>query len=159
MKLRKIILLIFFSVYMLHPLARAGDVEHSTSLKIGLTHVFVNDVDEAYTFYTQVLGFVKIMVMPEYSIAIVASPLAPDGVQLLLEPIGTPLARNFQKGVYQAGLPAIVFYTDDIYKEYERLVEAGVKFIKKPEKTEWGIEALFDDTCGNLIQIFQNIEE
>ncbi len=124
-------------------------------MKIALTSVFVNDPLEAFRFYTEKLGFVEKMYMPEHYLAIVASPEDPDGTSLLLEPNMNLGAKEFQKGIYDAGLPIIVFGVPDVQAEYERLRDRGVVFKKEPTKTDWGIEAVFDDTCGNYIQIAQ----
>jgi predicted enzyme related to lactoylglutathione lyase len=124
-------------------------------MKIALASVIVNNPVEAFTFYTETLGFVKRLFIPEAWVAIVASPEDPDGTGLLLEPNNNPIAKTFQEGVYQAGLPLIVLGTEDIQKEYERLKQLGVVFRKEPTKTDWGMEAIFEDTCGNLIQITQ----
>ena len=124
-------------------------------MKIALTSVFVNDPLEAFRFYTEKLGFVEKMYMPEHYLAIVASPEDPDGTGLLLEPNQNLGAREFQKGIHDAGLPVIVFGVPDVQAEYERLKGRGVVFRKEPTKTDWGIEAVFDDTCGNYIQIAQ----
>ncbi|HEV2736419.1 MAG TPA: VOC family protein [Longimicrobiaceae bacterium] len=124
-------------------------------MKIALTSVFVNDPLEAFRFYTETLGFVEKMYMPEHYLAIVASPEDPDGTSLLLEPNLNLGAKEFQKGIYDAGLPIIVFGVPDVQAEYERLRGRGVAFRKEPTKTDWGIEAVFDDTCGNYIQIAQ----
>ena len=122
-------------------------------MKIALTSVFVHDPIEAFKFYTEVLGFTSKMYMPEANLAIVASPADPDGTGLLLEPNDNPIAKTYQQAIYKAGIPVIVFSADDIQLEYERLKERGVIFKKAPTKTEWGTEAIFEDTCGNLIQI------
>jgi catechol 2,3-dioxygenase-like lactoylglutathione lyase family enzyme len=124
-------------------------------MKIALTSVFVNDPLEAFRFYTETLGFVEKMYMPEHYLAIVASPEDPDGTSLLLEPNMNLGAKEFQKGIYDAGLPIIVFGVPDVQAEYERLRGRGVVFRKEPTKTDWGIEAVFDDTCGNYVQIAQ----
>ena len=124
-------------------------------MKIALTSVFVNDPLEAFRFYTEKLGFVEKMYMPEHYLAIVASPEDPDGTGLLLEPNTNLGAKEFQQGIYDAGLPVIVFGVPDVQAEYERLKGRGVVFRKEPTKTDWGIEAVFDDTCGNYIQIAQ----
>lgn len=124
-------------------------------MKIALTSVFVNDPLEAFKFYTEKLGFVEKMYMPEHYLAIVASPEDPDGTSLLLEPNMNLGAKEFQKGIYDAGLPIIVFGVPDVQAEYERLRDRGVVFKKEPTTTDWGIEAVFDDTCGNYIQIAQ----
>ena len=122
-------------------------------MKIALTSVFVHNPIEAFKFYTEVLGFTSKMYMPEANLAIVASPEDPDGTGLLLEPNDNPIAKTYQQAIYKAGIPVIVFSADDIQLEYERLKERGVIFKKTPTKTEWGTEAIFEDTCGNLIQI------
>lgn len=125
-------------------------------MKIKLTSVFVHDPNEALRFYTEVLGFVKVMHIPEAWLAIVASPEEPQGTGLLLEPNKNPIASTYQDALYKAGIPVIVFGVDDVQKEYERLKELGVVFKKEPRKTDYGIEAMFDDTCGNWIQIHQD---
>jgi predicted enzyme related to lactoylglutathione lyase len=122
-------------------------------MHISLTSVSVNDPIHAFKFYTEVLGFQEKMYMPEMYLAIVVSPNQPNGTALLLEPRGNYGSKEFFDGIYQAGLPVIVFGVEDVQKEYERLKGLGVKFTKEPKTTEWGTEAVFDDTCGNLIQI------
>jgi len=124
-------------------------------MKIALTSVFVDDPNKAFKFYTEVLGFVKRMYMPEAWLAIVASPEEPDSTGLLLEPNNNPIAKTYQEAIYKQGLPAIVFGVDDIQKEYERLRSKGVMFRKEPTKSDYGTETVFEDTCGNLIQIHQ----
>lgn len=124
-------------------------------MNIALTSIHVDDPVEAFTFYTETLGFVEKVYIPDAQLAIVASPEAPDGTGLLLEPNDNPVARSYQEGLYEQGLPVIVFGVEDIEKEYGRLKEAGVRFRKEPTKTDWGFEAIFDDTCGNLIQLAQ----
>jgi predicted enzyme related to lactoylglutathione lyase len=125
-------------------------------MKIALTSVFVDDpVGKAHTFYTEVLGFVSKMHVPEAYLAIVASPEEPDGTGLLLEPNDNPIAKTYQEALYAAGLPAIVFGVADIQHEYERLTKQGVVFRSEPTATEWGTQAVFEDTCGNLIQLHQ----
>lgn len=124
-------------------------------MKIALTSVIVNNPNEAFKFYTEVLGFVKRMYIPEANLAIVVSPEEPNGTGLLLEPNDNPIGKTFQEALYKQELPAIIFGVEDIQKEYERLKKLGVVFRKEPTKTEWGTQALFDDTCGNLIQIHQ----
>ncbi len=124
-------------------------------MKISMTSVHVDDPKEAFKFYTGTLGFEEQMYMPEADLAIVVSPEDPDGTTLLLEPSGNPIAKDYKEGLYDEGIPVIVFGTDDIHKEYEKLKDKGVEFTKEPTKTDWGYEAVFDDTCGNLIQIAQ----
>lgn len=122
---------------------------------IALTSVFVNDPQEAFKFYTEVLGFVERLYMPEHYLAIVASPEQPDGTGLLLEPNANPIASTYQKALYEAGLPPIVFGVADVQAEYARLTSLGVVFRGEPETTAWGTTALFEDTFGNLIQLQQ----
>ena len=124
-------------------------------MKIGLTSVFVNDPIEAFKFYTEILGFIERIYMPEHYLAIVASPEAPDGTGLLLEPNNNPIAKTYQTALYEAGLPPIVFAVDDIRREYERLTALGVVFRGEIDVSEWGMTAIFEDTCGNLIQLQQ----
>lgn len=124
-------------------------------MKIALTSVHVDDPIKAFKFYTETLGFVERMYMPEANLAIVASPEEPGGTGLLLEPSDNPIARAYREGVYQAGLPVIVFGVEDTQAEYERLTQRGVVFRQEPMKMEWGTVAMFEDTCGNLIQLHQ----
>ncbi|GAB3329726.1 hypothetical protein GCM10027299_33530 [Larkinella ripae] len=124
-------------------------------MKIGLTSVFVHDPNAAFTFYTQTLGFLERMHVPEARLAIVVSPEDPAGTGLLLEPSDNPIGKSHQQALFQAGLPAIVFSTQNIQQDYERLTQAGVVFTKPPARTEWGLMATFDDTCGNLLQLHQ----
>jgi predicted enzyme related to lactoylglutathione lyase len=124
-------------------------------MKISLTSVFVDDPVKAFKFYTEVLGFVERMYMPEAWLAIVASPEEPDGTGLLLEPNNNPIGKTYQQAIYEQGLPAIVFGVEDVQKEYERLKGLGVAFSQEPTKMDWGTQAVFDDTCGNYIQIHQ----
>jgi predicted enzyme related to lactoylglutathione lyase len=124
-------------------------------MKLQLVSLHVNDPQEAFTFYTEVLGFQERLYMPEYSLAIVVSPEDPEGTGLLLEPSDNPIAKSYQEGLYSVGLPAIVFSVPDLHAEYERLSTRGVVFRKPPTQSEGGLETVFDDTCGNLIQLYQ----
>jgi catechol 2,3-dioxygenase-like lactoylglutathione lyase family enzyme len=127
-------------------------------MKIVVTSVFVDNQDKALKFYTDVLGFVKKKDFPvgEFKWLTVVSPEAPDGVELLLEPNDNPASRTFQQSVYQQGIPVTSFAVDDIHKEYERMKKLGVRFTMEPTQTGPVTVAVFDDTCGNLIQIAQN---
>ncbi len=78
-----------------------------------------------------------------------------ESTGLLLEPNANPIASTYQQALYQAGIPVIVFGVEDIQAEYQRLSKLGVVFRGEPTKTEWGTQALFEDTCGNLIQLHQ----
>ncbi len=119
--------------------------------------VFVDDQEKALKFYTEVLGFVKKEDIPvgEFRWLTVVSPDDQDGTEFLLEPNSNPVAEQYQKGIYEQGIPATSLGVDDVQAEYERLTELGVVF--KVEPTDYGHYkiASFDDTCGNLIQIQQ----
>ena len=124
-------------------------------MKITLSSVPIGDYDRALKFYTEILGFVEKMYMPEMNLAIVVSPEDTDGTTLLLEPRGGFGSDIFFDGVYEAKVPVIIFGTHDIQSDYERLVAKGVTFQGEPKKTDWGTQAIFDDTCGNFIQLHQ----
>ena len=126
-------------------------------MKIKITSVLVDDQDKALKFYTEVLGFVKKNDVPvgEFRWITVVSPEEPDGTELLLEPNQNPAAKTFQKALFEQGISATTFFTDDIQKEYERLKSEGVKFTMEPTPMGTVIIAVFNDTCGNLIQITQ----
>lgn len=126
-------------------------------MKIRLTSVFVDDQEKALKFYTEVLGFVKKQDFPlgEFKWLTVASPEEPDGVELLLEPDNNPAAQAFKAAIFQQGIPTATFFVEDIYKEHQRMQQAGVLFHQAPQQMGPTIIAVFDDTCGNLIQICQ----
>lgn len=124
-------------------------------MKIGMTSVFVDDPVKAFTFYTEVLGFREKLFIPKQWLAIVVSPEDPNGTSLMLEPNHNAIAKRYQLGLYKAGIPVIVFTTADIKQEYERLLSLGVLFRKEPTNTKYGIEALFEDGFGNIIQLYQ----
>ena len=126
-------------------------------MKIKLTSVFVNDQAKALKFYTEVLGFVKKsdVTAGKYRWLTVVSPEEQDGAQLLLEPNENPAAKSYQESIFKQSIPAVMFFVDDIQKEYLRLKSLGVKFTKEPTKTPGSTIVVFDDTCGNLIQLTQ----
>lgn len=126
-------------------------------MRIALSSVFVDDQDKALKFYTEVLGFVKKVEIPvgEYKWLTVVSPDAADGTQLLLEPNNNPAAQTFQKALFEQGITHTAFAVDDIHHEYQRLTKLGVKFTQPPTPMGPVTLAVFEDTCGNLIQIFQ----
>ncbi|WP_428659002.1 VOC family protein [Runella sp.] len=126
-------------------------------MKIRLTSLMVDDQEKALRFYTEVLGFVKKTEIPmgEHKWLTVVSSEEQNGVELVLEPVSFPPAQTFQKALYEAGIPLTAFNVDDIEKEYERLEKAGVVFSMKPTRMGGAMLAVFDDTCGNNIQIFQ----
>ncbi len=124
-------------------------------MKISLVSVSVKDPIAAFKFYTETLGFIEKMYIPEQYIAIVVSPEDPDGTTILLEPRGGFGSDKFYDGIYEQGVPVIIFGVDDVKAEYEKLKEKGVVFKQEPTKNDWGTQAIFDDTCGNYIQIHQ----
>lgn len=118
--------------------------------------IHVDDPAAAFAFYTKTLGFEELQAVPEHHLYIVRSPQDPDGVGLLLEPSDNPIAQAYKSGVYGQGMPAIVLGSADVRAEHQRLSALGVKFTSDPSTDEWGTSAIFDDTCGNLIQIHQD---
>jgi predicted enzyme related to lactoylglutathione lyase len=127
-------------------------------MKINLASVFVDDQAKALKFYTEVLGFAKKTDIPlgdGVSWLTVVSPELPDGVELVLEPAGHPAVKPFRDALVGDGIPWTSFAVDDVQQEYERLVAAGVVFTQPPTDMGPVTVAVFDDTCGNLIQIAQ----
>jgi catechol 2,3-dioxygenase-like lactoylglutathione lyase family enzyme len=126
-------------------------------MKIVVTSVLVDDQDKALAFYTNILGFVKKTEVPmgDAKWLTVVGPNEPDGVELLLEPDGHPAAGPFKQALVHDGIPFTSFGVDDIQGEYERLTAAGVHFTQPPVEMGSVTTAVFDDTCGNLIQIAQ----
>lgn len=126
-------------------------------MKIKLTSVLVDDQDEALDFYTNTLGFVKKQDVPvgDFKWLTVVSPDDLDGAELLLEPNQNAAAKTFQKAMYDQGIPLTAFAVDELDTEYERLVEAGVTFRAKPTPMGSTRYATFEDTCGNLIQLYE----
>ncbi|MDE2803041.1 MAG: VOC family protein [Chloroflexota bacterium] len=126
-------------------------------MRITLTGVFVTDQDHASRFYTETLGFVKKHDIPvgEFKWLTVVSPEDPDGTELLLEPNENPVAQEYQKGLFEQGLPAASFDVADVRAEFEKLKSLGVAFTMEPMEMGPVTLAVFDDTCGNLIQIMQ----
>jgi catechol 2,3-dioxygenase-like lactoylglutathione lyase family enzyme len=124
-------------------------------MKIVTTSVLVDDQAKALAFYTDVLGFVKKTDMPagEHRWLTVVSPDAPDGVELLLEPDAHPAARPFKEALVADGIPYTSFAVDDVQAEFDRLSALGVRFTQPPTPMGPVTTAVFDDTCGNLIQI------
>ena len=126
-------------------------------MRINLTSVLVDDQDKALRFYTEVLGFLKKTEMPmgEHRWLTVVSPDDPNGTELLLEPDDHPAARPFKEALVSDGIPFTSFAVDDVRREYQRLHALGVQFIQEPVDMGPVTTAVFDDTCGNLIQIAQ----
>ena len=126
-------------------------------MQIRLASVTVDDQDKALRFYTQVLGFqlANDIPMGEFRWLTVSAPEGAQGVELVLEPMGFAPARDYQRALYEAGIPATAFLTDDIQAEAARLRAAGVVFRSEPTPMGAITTALFEDTCGNLINLVQ----
>lgn len=131
-------------------------------MKIIVTSVLVDDQNKALQFYTECLGFRKKRDIPlggEHRWLTLVSPDSPNGVELLLEPDAHPAARPFKQALVADGIPCTMFGVADIQSEYERLIDAGVKFTQPPVLMGPVTTAVLDDTCGNLIQIAQLHED
>ena len=126
-------------------------------MRIYVTSVLVDDQRKALDFYTNTLGFEKKRDIPlgDASGLTVVSPEQPDGTELLLEPSGHPAAKPFKDALVQDGIPATSFAVDDVRAEFDRLRSKGVTFTQEPTEMGNVTTAVFDDTCGNLIQIVQ----
>jgi len=126
-------------------------------MQIRLASVMVDNQDNALRFYTTVLGFVKSKDIPmgPFRWLTVAAPEGAEGVELVLEPMGFAPAQTYQKALFEAGIPATAFITPDVASEYRRLKERGVKFRGEPKSFGPITAVLFEDTCGNLINLVQ----
>lgn len=126
-------------------------------MKIAMSSVFVDDQDKAERFYTEVLGFVKSSDIPmgEVRWLAVISPEGTPDVELVLEPNLHPAAKVYQEALFNDGIPAMSFESTDIRAECERLAARGVVFRIEPTTTDRITLAVFEDTCGNLIQLHQ----
>jgi catechol 2,3-dioxygenase-like lactoylglutathione lyase family enzyme len=152
---------VFYFVFLSNKNESQGSISETTDsgalMKIKLTSVFVNDQEKSLKFYTEKLGFIKKTDLPagEYKWLTVVSPEDPDGTELLLEPNANAAAKTYQEKIYKAGIPAAAFAVDDIQKVYNKLKKSGVVFTMDPVEMGESTAAIFDDTCGNLIQIYQ----
>lgn len=126
-------------------------------MKVVVMSVMVDDQEKALRFYTDVLGFVKKTEIPmgQFRWLTVVGPNEPDGVEVSLEPDEHPAAKPFKQALVADGIPWTSFGIDDVHAEYDRLQKAGVKFTQPPVDMGPVITAVFDDTCGNLIQMAQ----
>ncbi|MXZ61038.1 MAG: VOC family protein [Acidobacteria bacterium] len=124
-------------------------------MRIHLAGVLVDDQEKALRFYTETLGFQVKHNIPlgRHSWITVVSPEAPEGTELVLEPDEHPAARPFKEALVKDGIPYTSFAVDDVEAEHERLTAKGVRFVQPPTDLGPVITAVFDDTCGNLIQI------
>lgn len=128
-------------------------------MRIALSSVSIDDYDKALNFYTNVLGFVKkhdIPLGPGARWLTVVSPEEPNGTELLLEPNASyPAMKALKEALVKDGIPFTAFQVDDVQREYERLKNLGVEFTMAPTNMGTATVAVLNDTCGNLIQIYQ----
>jgi catechol 2,3-dioxygenase-like lactoylglutathione lyase family enzyme len=126
-------------------------------MRIKLTSIMVDDQEKALRFYTEVLGFRKKIDVPvgEFRWITVVSPEGPDDLELVLEPNANPAGRAFQEAMFAQGIPLAAFETGDIAAEFARLDGMGVAFKQKPTSAGPVTIAVFADTCGNLVQLYQ----
>ncbi|RQM85436.1 glyoxalase [Staphylococcus xylosus] len=127
-------------------------------MKIIAMSIFVNNQDEAQQFYTEKLGFklkYNIEMGGGFRWLTVTEDNSNNPVEIVLEPNESPIAKNYQDGLYEAGIPVTMFGVDNLEKEHEVLLNKGVKFHTRPKEVEGVKYAIFDDTCGNLIQIVE----
>ena len=128
-------------------------------MKIKFTSVSIDDYDKALKFYTEVMGFVKKHDIPLGEGArwiTVVSPEEPNGTELLLEPnAGYPAMKALKESLVKDGMPFTAFLVNEVQQEYERMRELGVEFTMEPTNMGMTTAAVLDDTCGNLIQIYQ----
>ena len=129
-------------------------------MKIKLCGIVVDDQQKALDFYTGTLGFLKSEDIPvgEFRWITVKSPEGGE-TELSLEPNANPAAKTFQEAMFEQGIPATAFEVDDIQGEFQRLSDLGVVFTSEPTDAGPVTLAIFADTCGNLIQIYQPAEE
>jgi catechol 2,3-dioxygenase-like lactoylglutathione lyase family enzyme len=128
-------------------------------MQIKFISVMVEDQDSALHFYTTVLGFEKMADIPmgQFRWLTVCSPEGMADVELVLEPMGFPPARTYQKALFEAGIPATALITKDIAAEVQRLKARGVKFRGEPTNMGPITAVVFEDTCGNLINLVQPV--
>jgi len=126
-------------------------------MRLNIYSVMVDDQAKALRFYTEVLGFQEKHNIPmgEHSWITVVSPEDPDGTELGIEPDAHPAAKTFKAALVEDGIPFTSFAVDDIAAEHKRLESLGVRFTQPPVDYGTVVTAVFDDTCGNLIQIAQ----
>ncbi len=126
-------------------------------MRINHTSVCVDDQQKALRFYTETLGFRLKHNIPlgEHAWITVVSPEAPEGTELVLEPAAHPAVRQYRTALVEDGIPFTGFTVDDVEAEHERLVAEGVRFVQPPTDLGTVITAVFDDSCGNLIQIME----
>lgn len=126
-------------------------------MRITLASIFVNDQEKALDVYTRLLGFQKKQDIPmgEFRWLTVTTAGDAGGLELVLEPNAHPAAQVFQRTLYDDGIPATSFACSDVAEEYRRLSDRGIEFRSEPFDAGGTTLAVFDDRCGNLVQIHQ----
>jgi len=126
-------------------------------MKIKVTSLYVDDQEKALLFYTDVLGFTKKTDFSQgpYRWLTVASPEEPEGTELQLALNHNPAAKAYQQAIFQQNQPAIMFFTDDVKGDYERIKSRGAEFTMPPTDVTASTIAMLKDTCGNLVQLTQ----
>jgi predicted enzyme related to lactoylglutathione lyase len=153
----KFIIAFLFLISFLFSQYTFSQISKGNPMKIIHTKIFVNDQDKALKFYTETLGFVKKsdVTRGEYRWLTVVSPADQDGTELILEKNDNPAAKTYQTAIFEQHTPATMFGVADVQAEYEQLKSKGVRFTMEPTDIGPAIIGIFDDTCGNLIQISQ----
>jgi catechol 2,3-dioxygenase-like lactoylglutathione lyase family enzyme len=128
-------------------------------MRIKLNSIMVDDQSKALKFYTEVLGFQKKHDIPvgEYRWITVVSPEGPNDLELALEPNANPAGKTFQQALFAQGIPATAFEVSDLAAEFARLTALKVAFTQEPTRAGPVMIAVFADTCGNLIQLYQPV--
>jgi catechol 2,3-dioxygenase-like lactoylglutathione lyase family enzyme len=131
--------------------------QQEAPVQIRLASIMVDDQDKALRFYTTILGFMKNKDIPmgPFRWLTVSSPEGAEGVELVLEPMSFVPAQTYQRALFAAGIPATAFLTNDIASEHHRLQKLGVIFRGEPKSMGPITAVLFEDTCGNLINLVQ----
>ncbi len=126
-------------------------------MKIKVTAIYVDDQNKALRFYMDILGFIKKADFSQgpFRWLTVASSDDPDGVELQLALNNNPAAKAYQQALFQQNQPAIMFFTDDIKGDFQRIKERGAEFTMPPTDVTGSTIAMLKDTCGNLIQLSQ----
>jgi predicted enzyme related to lactoylglutathione lyase len=126
-------------------------------MKIKLTTVYVDDQEKALRFYTEVLGFTKKADFSQgpFRWLTMVSPEQPDGTELQLALNNNPAAKAYQQALFQQGQPAVMFFTDDVKGDHQRIKAGGAEFKMPPTEVTGSTIAQINDTCGNIIQITQ----
>lgn len=125
-------------------------------MKFGLFSIYVSNPQAAFQFYTEILGFEVGTVLEAQDFYAIKSPGENLTFQLLLEPNDNPIATRYQQDLKQAGMPPLIFTSENLQEEYEALKAKGVNFLRPPTTDQFGnISTTFDDGFGNLISVMQ----